>query len=399
MTLATSAARQDVHHRTNDTKPATLQDTIDVELVTSRAGLERRAAEWGELARRSSESTLFETPEFVLPWLDQFWLPRPLAFLFLRRRGSLAAVMPFVADARGELGCRGSLVLAVNEHNGRGGIVREEGDREVVEAALRWAAGQRRRLVLKLVRSDSRLLEDALAAARSLGLASCRRENVGSPIVELDGSWDAFLASRDGHVRSELRRKARRLAATGAVRLEQVREPSRVRAAFADVLRVERASWKHAAGSAFSARPDVRAFYEALARGLAERGALRLYLLYLDEAPVAHLFAADSQRELWALMNTYDDSRARLSPGIMIAAQVFAERCAAGGGTVDLLGIEARWKNELATGCRWHATLCIGSRFDPRCNACRLREHVVKPFLKTKLPRLVAAWRALRRRR
>ncbi len=376
--------------------------TLAVEEIVRREDLDRHLEEWSALVECAPEATLFESPEFLLPWLDAFWCPRPLAFQLVRSGRRLVGLVPLLAGVAGPGACPGSLSLAVNEHNGRGGILREEASPAVLEAALAHALRRRpgQRLGFGMILSRSALFDDVQALAGRRGLGSCVRQSVASPVVRIEGTWEAYLAGRAAHVRSALRRKRKKLGQAGQLHLECTSGVAGWRAAFADVLRVERRSWKHAAGSSLTARPQVGAFYERLTRVLAERGWLRLYLLYLDGEPIAHLCAASFRGELWGLMPSYVEDLRQLSPGIVLATLVLQqaferreESC------FDLLGIESRWKRELANGERAHANVCLATRRDLRCLACRIGQRHVKPVVQDHLPTFLRAWRALLARR
>jgi CelD/BcsL family acetyltransferase involved in cellulose biosynthesis len=127
-----------------------------------------------------------------------------------------------------------------------------------------------------------------------------------------------------------------------------VLKPAELAQAFDDVLAVERASWKEAAATSFTARPAVAEFFKTFGRQAAERGWLRLRLLYLDGRPAAYVFALVRKGEFLTLKTSYDEERKSLSPGAVLFESVAREAFREGGKTFDIMGVEARWKNEYA---------------------------------------------------
>ena len=224
---------------------------------------------------------------------------------------------------------------------------------------------------------------------------SSSRPSRHSTIVRLEGSWESYLESRPKRVRREWRRKRNRLDRAGPVELVTVTAPSDVPGAMAEVLEIERRSWKEREGTSLTTEPGCDAFYGQLARRCAERGWLRLHLLRVDGRPAAHVLAVSYGREYLALKTSYDHEFAELSPGVLIMLQVLEGAFGEEREVFDLLGRESRWKGEMATGGRPHVDLSLFSPvlMDSRVSA--LLETRLKPFARRRLPWLFQARRAL----
>ena len=141
----------------------------------------------------------------------------------------------------------------------------------------------------------------------------------------------------------------------------------------ADVLEIERSSWKQGTSTSLPTEPGVEGFYSRLAEVSARRGWLRLSLLYLDRtAGGLRLRRAVFRNELLALKTSFDGRLADLSPGQGLLLQVIEDAFRDGLVAVDLLGYPARWKLEMANDERPHVDLCVFSRRILRCAACLL---------------------------
>jgi hypothetical protein len=124
------------------------------------------------------------------------------------------------------------------------------------------------------------LLDDLAAALRAAGFLTRRYLRFGNWYDDTRGlAFRDYLAGRPAALRHTFRRKSVRLARTGAVRIEVVRDGAGLAGAICRYERVYAASWKRA--------EPYPAFIRRLAGALADAGALRLGLLRLDDRPIA----------------------------------------------------------------------------------------------------------------
>jgi CelD/BcsL family acetyltransferase involved in cellulose biosynthesis len=132
--------------------------------------------------------------------------------------------------------------------------------------------------------------------------------------LDLPASWDAFLQSLSGKERHELRRKLRRLHQAGRIRFRCIVDVEQVPEALGHFLRLFTMNREDKA--AFMTGPVV-SFFRALAFGLAKEGLLKLFLLDVDERPVASVFCFDYLGTRYLYNNGYDDAYRSLSVGLL----------------------------------------------------------------------------------
>ncbi len=376
---------------------------LEVTEVRTSDELGRHAAEWDALLTRSPVSDFFQTFEWVSSWLRSFWRGRPLAFLFVRRRGELVGIAPLLRDQAGELGCHcaGAWRLPINDHSPRADLI-QAGELDGVLDALLARLGHTffSRISLGQVRFDAPLARALPDAARRHGLALQVSEGAAVPIIRLDGDWERYLTTRSSHLARELRRKQRKLEREHRVEWRTISRPEECDRALEDLRQIERGSWKERAGSSFS-RAEIGELYGSLARRCAARGWLRLHLLYLDDVPAAHLLGVEHRGEYLAIKTSFDERFKESSPGSVLITHALQDACARGLRTFDLLGVESRWKRELANDTRRHLELCVYPRTALTCQLCALREQVyrkrVRPFVLAQLPHLMALKRTVQR--
>ena len=158
---------------------------------------------------------------------------------------------------------------------------------------------------------------------------------VPSPLIELAGGHEAWLASRSGSFRRRMRQLWRRLEARGASwrRTSAADELPRDLAAFA---RLHRARWDFRGGSGVLT-PGVEAMVaQAGPRAAAERSGFRLWSLEAEgEIVCSQLFLAAGRRSGWWL-GGFDPEWARESPTLALLDRIVADAFARDEDVLDL---------------------------------------------------------------
>ncbi|MEZ5125242.1 MAG: GNAT family N-acetyltransferase [Thermoleophilia bacterium] len=142
--------------------------------------------------------------------------------------------------------------------------------------------------------------------------------------------YDELLGRASSHFRKELRRSARRLAASSDVTYVQAGEGEEFDVLFEAFLAVESSGWKGAngTGSAIRLHEKLTAFYRDLARGMQASHGCEVSALYADGRCIAAEFSLRSGDEYATLKSGYDESYRTLGPGHLLCARTL-ERCCA----------------------------------------------------------------------
>ena len=230
-------------------------------------------------------------------------------------------VAPLLNDKAGDVWCEGTLVSPFNAHVSWASVLCADNNttRICTEACLDHLA---------MEQCCVRLAFPSVLAAGSLAQICRRSPAVGrctaavldrssSPLVHINGDWESHLKSQSRHTAKEARRKVKRFDGAGHAERVVIVSEDRVEQAMRDVLFIEERSWKEELGSSFTAGPGLTRFYGTFASQAAENGWLRLYLLYLDSRPVAHIYGVVLQNHYYALKTSYDMAYRQLSAASM----------------------------------------------------------------------------------
>jgi CelD/BcsL family acetyltransferase involved in cellulose biosynthesis len=155
------------------------------------------------------------------------------------------------------------------------------------------------------------------------------------PIVRLDGTFEAYLRALPKKERHEVRRKARnfeRDAPTG--RLRVVTEKAEALAALPDFFRLHRLS---APDKERFLTPDVERFFGAMTAATADAGWLRLYLMEIDDRPVAAVFTFVADGRMLVYNSGYDPAYAHVSAGMVLVGMMIEDAARLGLTVFDFL--------------------------------------------------------------
>ena len=127
---------------------------------------------------------------------------------------------------------------------------------------------------------------------------------------------------RTGSTRKKLRQDWNRLAATGALEVENVRDHASVGAALDVFLEMEAAGWKGNRGTALLKDPADAAFARRLIGDMAALGQASVALLKLDGKPIAAQVLLYSARTAYTWKTSYDPALAKYSPGVLLVDRI-----------------------------------------------------------------------------
>jgi CelD/BcsL family acetyltransferase involved in cellulose biosynthesis len=261
------------------------------------------ADEWRRLAE-STGAGIFGTPEWAEAWWDAHGAGRLAVRACRDEAGNLGAVLPLYVRRRAG--------VTVVRFLGRGpadelGPVCVAADRDRTAAALLEAIG--------------RLDADVLLAEQLPGdqgwperLAGESWRIESSPTLALPGAgWEAYLAGRSANLRQQIRRRTRALDQRGAA--YRLAGEESLERDLDTLFLLHRARW----GSKQTDFEDTP-FHREIARRALARGWLRLWILELDEHPVAawHGFRVGGVTSYYQAGR--DPAFDRLAPGTVLLA-------------------------------------------------------------------------------
>ena len=315
--------------------------------------------QWNALVAESPGATIFQTYEWFECWWTAFGRDRQLFLLTAWDGDAVAGIAPLMIERRAglrHLEFVGSLNADYQDF-----ILGRRGDQLLAEFA-RYLFRQRDAwdmMVLRNVPMDSatvRLFPDEM---RVLGLGSTDQERVACPTLHIAGRTAEIRRLVDGY---GFRRRVRRLQQHGELKFVRCSSPEQVNhylPLFFDQY-VERRRGSRAA-EAFM-RPNVRAFYLALAEAMLPRGWLHFSVLECADRPAAFHFGFEFGGRLYWYKPSFDPKLAQQSPGTVLLSYLIRDAVQSGLDELDFTVGAEPFKYRYASTQRVNANIRVFSR-------------------------------------
>jgi CelD/BcsL family acetyltransferase involved in cellulose biosynthesis len=299
--------------------------------------------DWENLAERSGN--VFATPEWTKLWWAHFSGGDPLVAMCRDETGAPVAIVSL------ELRLRSPLRVARFAGHGAAdqlGPVAAAGDGRGGEA-----------LAMLRDRFDLLLAERLPGTGWEERLSGRSLLREASPVVAVpDGGWDEYLAGRSSNLRSQVRRKERKLLRDHGLDYRLCDDPARLDADMGTLVDLHAARWGRGATQAL--RPERAAFHLEFARVALERGWLRLWMAEVGGRAVAAWYGFRYGDAEWYYQSGRDPAWERASVGLVLLAHTIREAMNDGVREYKLLRGGEAYKDRFATSDPGLETVSVG---------------------------------------
>ena len=336
-----------------------------VELITEPADFLALATTWNEVVERARVPHPFLRHEWLRAWWECFGQTHQLHILTVKHQGRLCAIAPLISERTQMYGVPiRRLRLMHNDHTPRADFIVAEPANEPYQAL--WETLLHANTgwdVLQL----GQLPDGSITRDRVRTLAACGGHATGvwsssaSPYLPLAGSWDAYAATLSSKFRQNLRNRLSRAAQLGDPMLEVLADPSEIREASADAMRLENSGWKDSEGTAIKSDPSVTRFYTLLTDRAGDCRWMQLLFFSIGGRRIAASLAAVYENRLFLLKTGYDPEFAKCSPFKLLTYFAIHHAIDAHFDEFDFLGDAEPWKLEWTRQTRAHDWLFVFS--------------------------------------
>jgi CelD/BcsL family acetyltransferase involved in cellulose biosynthesis len=193
------------------------------------------AEEWDELADEIG-ATPFARPGWMKAWWPAFGRGKSIRALVARTGGHLTGIVPLVRDGA-VLRSPTNSETPIFEFLAKG----NDAARQLATTMLSVGA---RRLDLSCLRSDDPGFHALREEAHARAFRTITEPVLLSPYVSSQGSWSEYQTKLGAKLRSEIRRRQRRLQELGDLSLQVADGSERLEDLLSEGFRVEHSGWK-----------------------------------------------------------------------------------------------------------------------------------------------------------
>jgi len=253
---------------------------------------------------------LFVLPEWLRVWWDAFGGAADLSILSVRNQENVIGLAPLQLK-----GDSASLIGGTDVCDCLDFIVAAGREGEFFDVLLDHLDQQGiTYLELGFLRADSTVLTDLVHVAEN---RKCKVSTSSEDItleLELPTSWEDYLGLLNGKQRHEVKRKLRRLYEAGDVNFRVVEDAAEIPQHMPTFFELFKMSSNEKA--AFMT-DQMTSFFQTLAGAMARSKILKLYMLELNDAPVAAAICFDFNATLHLYNSGFDPRFHSLSVGLL----------------------------------------------------------------------------------
>lgn len=339
---------------------------VSFEIVDGREQLVRYYAEWEALfASRRCEPSL--SVEWTNALLDSHLLDCRVTSVILKDSVGLAGLVPLYTKTTQKAGLSLSNLLPVSEHfNTHSDILLRDTSHDFISVLLealsrlnlKWDVFRLNRIPQQhpLIAS----LEQVLT--HSAGYKYHVVESNPSFFVRLGDRYDDYLQQVSKSVRHKLRQAPQKLNAMGSMNICLLRNARDFDRAFDIIAGIENRSWKKDSATGLTASEKQQDFYRQLFSTALRNNRLRLWIMYLKDAPVAYEVGLVKGDTYYSVHGSYDEAFKKRSLGTILFGKVIESLIHEGLKELDFFGDLFDWQQYWTNELRLHKSLVIYNR-------------------------------------
>jgi CelD/BcsL family acetyltransferase involved in cellulose biosynthesis len=322
-----------------------------VEMLTQAEEFEHLRSEWDELLSSSPSDSVFLTWEWMFTWWKHLSGRRRLSILTVRSAGQLIAIAPL---ARRPPDFGRLAPFSALEFLGTGVvgsdyldlIVRAGREQDALAALAGHLAQGQIMLGLSQVRKGSSLALDLAGRIEQHGWGMSDATTSVCPYIDLAGrTWESYLAGLGSSHRANLNRRLRNLNRGSVLTFVEACNEGERREFLTHLIALHTLRRREMGGSETFQTPGLLAFHEEFTRLALQRGWLRLFLLHLNERPVAALYGLRYGRTFYFYQSGFDPAYAKQSVGLVAMGLTIRKALEEGAAEFDLLHGDETYKS------------------------------------------------------
>lgn len=318
----------------------------------------RMRSEWSELLESSDADSLFLTWEWLHTWWKHLAGSRELCIYAARCEHELIAIAPLAKHppnlSRGRpfstleflgTGQAGSDYLDF--------IIRKGYETQAVEALAGALAAKGFALEWTQLKQPGCMADRIAGCLSHEGWTVSEARTNTCPFISLDvHTWESYLATLSAEHRYSFKRKWKRLQQDFAVRLDEVITEEQCLDAVSLVIKLHDLRWQERDGSDAFCSKALASFHREWAELARQRGWLRLFVLRLNDQPVACLYGFCYRRVFYFYQSGFDPAFAKYSVGVVTMGLAIKSALEEGAREYDLLHGNERYKSHWSRDSR-----------------------------------------------
>lgn len=278
--------------------------------------------DWNNLLSQSTSDNLFLRHEWLSNWWSSYNNKNKSALmaLLLKKDGRLIGAAPLMLSKDKMRGLPIKKIAFMGESSWTtGDFLTAEQKEEALEKIIEYILGIKWDMMdLQNVPEESENIRIMAEILKKKGIGHLSMPASSSPYLIADASWDSFYNQRSIRFKKAMRNKINKINKSGAVKIQKYSTPEEVKRVLPIIFEIGLKGWKHKINNAISSTEENKRFYTQLSETMSSLGWLNIWLLSLNEKPIAFEYHIRHKNTIHGLIADYDEDYRELSPGSIL---------------------------------------------------------------------------------
>ena len=262
-------------------------------------------------------------------WIDSYWTNRPLLFILISYDEKLVAAAPLVIETQRRFGFNLRRLQFASDGTTASNCFlldpqHPESERllyrEIAKFEREWDVARFENLTC-----PHNGTVGFLNSMERSGLRAFVSKGRNSPYFAFKGSFADYMATRSSNFRYDAKRCGRRLHKAGRIEIVRFDDKQSISCHLDEAFAVSKASWKGPEKSDMAGTAERERFYRNICTSTDPDCRPMLWILYLEEKPIAIQFYISNQIAIHLLRSDFDLLYEKLRPGVFLQNQVITD--------------------------------------------------------------------------
>lgn len=293
-----------------------------LKIIRKFAELKNFRDHWNQLLSTRDSKPLPLTHEWMVAWWKNFGENRQLSIYCVYDEDRLVAVAPFMKVTASYRGVPTTqLRLLANGHSPFCDIITDgsldsEKISQIIDELIN--ANTEDLMVFAKLPETSPIYSSLVSKSRIHGRLYGVKDNLITPMLQIDGSWDDYFRSRSRKFRKSINNKLNRFAKETDFSIEREIVTSREAPVLDEIVEVSKRSWKARVKNDLGSKPAGRKFLLDLVDGFGTGNVIHVWIMRKAGVPVAFEFHLITDDVVYPLRADFDENYRKFSPGSVL---------------------------------------------------------------------------------
>ena len=295
---------------------------LRIETITDASRFFGFRSQWNELLSTRESKSLPLTHEWVSAWWKNFGGKRKLHISCVYDDNRLIAIAPFMKEHTTYRGVPITMLsLMANGHTPYcdvifDGAVKEQIISDILELLVN--ANTENIIVFTKLPETSPTYTCLVANPLAYGYRYGIKDNLVTPIIRMDNSWDEYYKSRSRKFRKSINNKMNRYTKAPDFTIDREVITSRKQSTLNEIIEVSKHSWKTRIKNDLGSNAPGREFFFGLVDAFGEDHVVQIWIMRKAGAPVAYEFHLIFDGVVYPLRADYHEGYKKYSPGSIL---------------------------------------------------------------------------------